>query len=481
MPYGDPSSARFQRYGPSNSQMRNNPGMGRSAGQSQARIMDRYYGDGSYWGDMGKKVGKWGSRIAGAASGAMGGIAAGEGIASIPLGVAGAFEGWDKGAAMSKAAGWGNYRVTNDLIQGGTRGSAPVYHASPHADEMGDVIISNRELVKILKSSDISKGFKEEQFTLNPVDEIFHHLRITANQYEQYEFLGLMFEYVPMTGEGGSNQLGVIGMAADYDPAQKRTFVDIDSLMRYKGAVTTKPSQPMLFGIECDPDKRPVKTMYTRDEVDRPKSLTDLGTFFFASEGIDGESQTLGQLWITYTCKLRNIKPTLFPPLPLDRFVHQYVSAGDTMYDPSSSQVLVGTLVTPHVTAAESRSITYKFRNTTPKGAVFMVMVTYSNTSNSLDDTQIEFVSLNGLEYVKIPSFRGNTTNSFQSSATNDDNKGVLFFKVRITGVDSNNNATDNVVFNLRKKTGSTNVYWNVAVTRCDVTADSTAAEPLLI
>ena len=117
-----------------------------------------------------------------------------------------------------------------------------------------------------------------------------------------------MFQYVPMTGEGGTNSIGTIGQACDYDPEQERTFDTIEDLMRFKGSTTHKASVGSTFGIECDPAKRSVKTMYCRDEVDRDKLFTDLGTYMFASEGC-GNDQVLGHLWVTYSIKFRNIKP----------------------------------------------------------------------------------------------------------------------------------------------------------------------------
>ncbi|MDB2457432.1 hypothetical protein N9W60_06170, partial [Flavobacteriaceae bacterium] len=270
--------------------MRLNSSLARTAPQNMNRAMDRYYGDGGYfdninWGQLGKNIGHWGTRIAGGALGAAGGVEGG-----IPGVIGGALGGWESGANISKAAGWGSYdvgRMSNDLISGSSgNGSAPVFHSAGAHDDMGDVIISNRELVKIVKSSSSSGAFNIESFTVNPVDSTFHHLAQQAASYEQFEFLGLMFQYVPMTGEGGSNELGVIGMAANYDPEHVRNFTSMEDLMRFKGATTCKPSVGMLHGIECDPSKRAIKTMYVRDNVSRTKDFTEPATFYFASDGV---------------------------------------------------------------------------------------------------------------------------------------------------------------------------------------------------
>lgn len=298
-PYG-PGSERFKRYGPSMKQIRENPGASRTAEQSQARLMDGYYGAGKY------SLGKWGARAGGALLGAT------TGGGTVPGTLAGALTGYNAGSAFSKSIGWGEYDVgrgSNDLGVSGGNGSAPVMHTSMASDELGDVTVSNRELVQLVKSSETSGAFKIQSFTLNPVDQIFHHLRYQAKQYEQFEFLGLHFQYIPMTGEGGTNEIGVIGMGSNYDPAQVREFSGIEDLMRFKGATTHKPSVGMLHFIECDPAKRAIKTMYVRDTIERGKDFTDPATFYIASEGVSGSNQTLGQLWVSYTVKLKNIKP----------------------------------------------------------------------------------------------------------------------------------------------------------------------------
>jgi hypothetical protein len=114
-----------------------------------------------------------------------------------------------------------------------------------------------------------------------------------------------MFQYVPLYGEGGnSNSLGIVGSVTNYDPNTDKPPVDMDDLTRYKGSITTKPSLGMLHGVECDPAKRSVKRMFIRDSSHRDATFTDLGTFYFASSGVPEPNATLGQLWVTYTCRL---------------------------------------------------------------------------------------------------------------------------------------------------------------------------------
>jgi len=439
-PYG-PGTTRWTRYGPSTNQMMDNPGIPdyqtRTAKQNQNRAIDRYYGPGGYWQDLGRNLGHWGTRIAGAGLGAASGMEGG--VAGV---VGGALGGWEAGADISRAAGWGSYNVgrgSNDLIVGQGNGSAPVYHSAGAHDEMGDVIISNRELVQLVYSSSTSKGFKIEKFDLNPIDSTFHHLKQQAKQYEQFEFQGLMFQYVPMTGEGGSNALGVVGMAASYDPGSERTFSSMEDLMRFKGATTSKPSVGMLFGIECDPSKRPIKTMFTRDEVLRDKSFTDPATFYIATDGNTEADQVLGQLWVTYSCKLKNIKP--FSEEAATDYLdglHHPTNAKDSLDFSTSSGSMTSSKVIGSgeiIASATSISSTELHVNLTPTmkvGQVFTCMMFHTNSA-SASGASVFTPTLIGLEFVQIPGYATTNANDYlRATETNSDSSGIVYFKVRI-------------------------------------------------
>lgn len=437
--FGDTTTERYINYGPSNQQMMDNPEIHkqRTSEQNMNRAADNYYGPGSYW----TNIGKWGARLGGAALGGLGGWTSG----GLTGAAAGAEEGYKRGADISRALGWGAYNVgrgANDLIaNAGHNGSAPVYHSMSAHDEMGDVIISNRELVKLVKSSDVTGKFKVESFTLNPSDTTFHHLQQQSAQYEQFEFLGLMFQFIPMTGEGGTNELGVIGMATNYDPAQVRTFSSIEEMMRFKGATTSKPSVGMLHGIECDPSKRSIKTMYCRDGITRDASFTDPATFYFASEGISGVDQTLGQLWVTYSVKLRNIKPTniFLPSLDIVKFesntnqIYNGISAG---VEPRSS----GTVVASPGTA--TNKVQLDWVSGIVKDRIFKITFRMSESAVVNTVGELSFESLVNLDFVPMNEVNGvgGKEDYFKVTkvGTEDTAVSIAYVKIITTGLATN-------------------------------------------
>ena len=435
--------ARRILFGPSRRQR--TAGMGTATrDQMIMRKGVNYYGDGNYftdqlgkvdWRNAGRNLGHWGSRLGFAGGAALAASEAG------PLGmIPAALGGWEAGAQYSKSKGWGNYSVPsvgNDLISGGTgNGNAPVYHSSTAVDEMGDVIISNRELVQLVDSSSTSKAFTVKKFDLNPIDDTFHHLRMQAKQYEQFEFVGLMFQYVPMSGEGGSNSLGVVGMAASYDPGSERTFNNMEDLMRFKGATTCKPSYGMTFGIECDPSKRPIKTMFTRDEVTRDKSFTDPATFYLATDGVSDTDTTIGQLWVTYSIKLKNIKPfseeapvnylsSMHHPEPA-RDSATFVSSTDylTMFRIANKSIIASTVNASQV--ATKINLDSKL-----KKDQFFDCIIASNRIGSSGTCQAIIPSCTGCELVKIPSHHDDTVSDYITAT--EDTKTITIFRVKVT------------------------------------------------
>lgn len=336
-PFGDPKSANFQRYGPNNEQMMDNPGWYRTGEQNMNRTIDQYTGPGDY-----KQIGHWASRLGGAAIGAARGFASG----GIPGALAGAAPGYEMGAEFSRTMGWGDYkssRVANQIMDDGVNESSTPVFVNARDDLSGDITLSNREYVCTVTATwengaqDGSGNgvgaapFQKLMLNLNPTSRqtingvedspTFPFLSNIAKNFEMYEWEGLVFQYIPTTGEGGTNSMGKIIMATNYDPLVQDTYFGTAAKMQnYDYATSCKPSIGMVHGIETDPDKRAVKQMYVSDTEDigtvvkRSPEFETLGKFFLAIEGVppptSGLTVQVGELWVTYKCKLTRAKVT---------------------------------------------------------------------------------------------------------------------------------------------------------------------------
>lgn len=307
-PYG-PGTARWEQYGPSDAQMRTMSGQGRSASQNFSRAANSYRGDGDYLSDLGR----WGSRLGGAALGGLGGFATG----GIDGAVAGINPGYKRGANFSRMMGWGDYStgmVNNQIAAGGSNAESAVY-MNPNDDMSGDVVISQREFIgNVTCPAATSTEFNVTSYPLNPgISPTFPFLSQIAKNYELYEFIGCGFQYIPTTGESSSasNNLGKVILATNYDPSASDFRSSIE-MQNYDYANSAKPSVGLFHGIETATNKRATDMLYVRgNDISRDKVFTDIGNFQVATEGIPTSGtgdMIIGELWITYKVRLSRAK-----------------------------------------------------------------------------------------------------------------------------------------------------------------------------
>ncbi|AUF34965.1 putative capsid protein [Idotea virus IWaV278] len=247
-----------------------------------------------------------------------GGAALGGGIGYMTGGLAGAGamaqRGYDTGADLSRFVGFGEYKGANQLIAGPEQNMSITVNREHRS---GDIVFANTEFVQNVyagvTSGPSTSKFQTQAFSLNPgLGETFPFLSQIAQNFELFEFEGLMFEYKPTSGEFGttsSNSLGKVVMCTNYDP-EAPEFQNSVQMENYDYANSTKPSRGAIHGVETHPDQRATKLMYVRTgDANKSKLFTDLGTLHLATEGVpfggDGQQKALiGELWVTYKVRL---------------------------------------------------------------------------------------------------------------------------------------------------------------------------------
>lgn len=308
----DPSSAdrvwRRSTFGPNKYQ--------RAAGQGTAnkhqmamRNALNYYGEGDYWEDA-EKGALAGAGIGGMVGAGFGSAAAGAG--SVPGAVVGSAIGAGLGGAIGLGTGLydqyfgkGDYGKTVNQIVSGGRNPITVNQG---ADRTGDILISQTEY---LGNVTASADFKIEQYELNPgIHKTFPFLSQLANNYELYEWDGLMVCYKPLSGEGGSdNVLGKVIMCTNYDPSAL-PFKNSLEMQNYDYCSTGKPSQTIIHGVETAGRSKVTNMLYVRNSsTSRDKVFTDIGKLFIATEGMPTSATgAIGELHITYRIRLSRAK-----------------------------------------------------------------------------------------------------------------------------------------------------------------------------
>lgn len=233
--------------------------------------------------------------------GTMGGGALG-GYAGMP--VAGAAAGNSLGAAISKWLGFGDYTVgTNSIVQKASTG-IPMMHK-----EGQTVTIRHREFIATVESSttfNLSKSFQ-----LNPGNSTtFPWLSTIANSFQEYRFKGVVFHYIPTSGNaisGTSPSLGSVMMQTSYRANDSPPSTKSELLNEYWSGEAV-PSETFAHPIECNPAENPFNVQYVRREslpASDNQLFYDLGVTHVCTQGQLAAGNTLGDIWVTYEVELK--------------------------------------------------------------------------------------------------------------------------------------------------------------------------------
>lgn len=220
-------------------------------------------------------------------------------------GPAGAAIGSSLGSSVSKFLGAGDYTVSkNNLVKDPTV-------LDMHTNKL-EVRIVHKEYITDVFSSPSANTFNSQGFYINPgVSSTFPWLSAVAQQYQEYEFKGLIFEYVSATADaiasGTNTTIGTVMMGTNYRSTQQ-IYTDKVSLLASYFANDTKSANNFCHPIECDPKENPFQVQYVRGTsvpAGEDGKMYDLGLTTFASTGVQGTSVNLGELWVTYDIILK--------------------------------------------------------------------------------------------------------------------------------------------------------------------------------
>lgn len=257
-----------------------------------------------------------------------------------------------EGALM--ASGNGSYDISaNNLVAGGGL-SVPTF--ATHSDETGSLVIKHEEYVKDIYGVPWSGGSVVEPFVndaigLNPgLSSSFPWLSQIAANYEEYEFLQLMFCFKTRVGDNlttTDGQVGTLLMFTDYNATDQKRRTKQDMLQAYGTSTAKISDSDILHGIECDPSKikgdahKFVRTGgITQDLHD-----FDWGLFQVAVDNTPEvlSNKVVGELYVSYTVRLS--KPRLFSQLGLsinqDQFLVNHIASGNP--NPTISTAILGT------------------------------------------------------------------------------------------------------------------------------------------
>lgn len=228
----------------------------------------------------------------------------------VGMGGAGGSLGTDLGASLSRWLGAGDYTVSsNSIVQ---RASAGATIPSMHKEGQTIVVRHKEYLTEVLSSTAFAV---QTQYSINPgLSTTFPWLAAIAQQYSEYRVKGMVFHYVPTSGNavtGTNPALGSVMLQTSYRASETAPTSKVELLNEY-WASESVPSEGFCHPIECDPKENPFNVQYVRSTaVPTGDSVLmyDLGKTTLAVSGNLADGNVLGDLWVTYEIELR--KPVL--------------------------------------------------------------------------------------------------------------------------------------------------------------------------
>jgi hypothetical protein len=210
------------------------------------------------------------------------------------------------GSGIGTILGSGDYSVV---------GAAPAYNVLSNGNQIPKFastkqtnIVCHREYLGDIFGT---AGFNNTSYPLNPgINTTFPWLSSIAQNYQQYKFHGIIFEFRPLITDFVTNGApGVVIMATNYN-ADVPIYTTKQEMENSEYAVSVKPTRDLMHGVECATNQTVLSELYIRSgvpPVGQDLRLYDLGNFQFATQA--NPIQDLGELWVSYCVEF--FKPVL--------------------------------------------------------------------------------------------------------------------------------------------------------------------------
>jgi len=220
--------------------------------------------------------------------------------------IAGGAVGTSLGATISKWLGSGDYTVSSNSIINRIRStdSVPVMYTADSS-----VVIRHREYIGEIRSS--TTFTVQDSLELNPGNpRTFPWLSGVAVRFQAYRFRGVVFHYIPSSGNAVSSSnpaLGTVMLQTSYRSSDAAPISKTEVLNEY-WASETVPSDSLAHPIECDPKENPYKIQYVRNgavPASDSKLIYDLGVTHVCTSGQQTSGNVIGDLWVTYEVELK--------------------------------------------------------------------------------------------------------------------------------------------------------------------------------
>jgi hypothetical protein len=175
------------------------------------------------------------------------------------------------------------------------------------------VLVRHKEYIgPVLSATDFTVQY---ELPINPgLPGTFPWFSGVASFYQEYAIKGMVFHYVPASGNAVSSTnpaLGTVMLQTTYRASDSAPVSKAEMLNEYCASESV-PSESFIHPIECDPKENPFNIHYIRAATPpsgEPLMSYDLGKTFVAVQGQQAVGNTLGDIWVTYEVELK--KPVI--------------------------------------------------------------------------------------------------------------------------------------------------------------------------
>lgn len=305
--------------------------------------------------------------------------------------------GQNLGARISRLIGSGDYTFnTGVAVNSLIKGAGANANSSFGSTGMMPTRIRHREYVGDVATGSVAGAFSLTSFAINPgLSDSFPYLSNIAQNYDQYVFHGLVYEFVSSTSGTNTGAMGTVIMGGDYNPSTS-AYTNKHNMENSGFAVSARLDSNIMYGVECAKGQNTQDGFYVRNGSSAlGLEATDLGTFQIATSPsvAMGANTVIGELWVTYDVELK--KPSLSQNRSgYAHFIRTGYTAGaaplgsvvtkDVRYGTCSNVSVDGTTVTfDRVNTGDIYKVTFLWSNVT--GAVLSYpVVTTSGLSAAM-------------------------------------------------------------------------------------------------
>jgi hypothetical protein len=231
---------------------------------------------------------------------------------------AGASAGNALAGKLSKLLGSGDYTTTDSVVQNSLFPESQRKSGNATASFstiVETVRVKHREYIEDVFAGAV--GFSIQGYPVNPgLSSVFQYLSSIAQNFEEYVFHGLVFEFVTTTSQYSSQpNVGSIIMAMQYDAALP-PFTSKPQMENSDFAISAAPYKSIMYGVECANQAASAYYVRLDSNSNQPINLTDIGAFYVAIQnaGAYAAGSSLGELWVSYDIEFRrpHISPSRF-------------------------------------------------------------------------------------------------------------------------------------------------------------------------